>query len=91
MEVYVMQWRVIMATKLTLRIDERLITGAKVYARRSGRSVSQLVADFFALLASKMEKEAFEATPGVKSLRGVFRGKRLKNDEYRRHLEDKYL
>ena len=36
-----------MSTKLTLRLDEGLINGAKKYAAREGRSVSELVAAYF--------------------------------------------
>jgi hypothetical protein len=79
-----------MVTKLTLRVDERLIHRAKVYARKSGRSVSQLVADFFALLGTGADKRSFELTPKVKSLKGSFRGADLTIESYRRHLEDKY-
>ena len=39
-----------MNTKLTLRIDVQLIRGAKYYAQREGRSVSELVAAYFARL-----------------------------------------
>jgi hypothetical protein len=80
-----------METKLTLRIDEKLIHRAKMHARKSGKSVSQLVSDFFGLLDSGEAKKSFDMTPKVKSLRGVFRGADLSTDSYRRHLEEKYL
>lgn len=80
-----------METKLTLRIDEKLINRAKSYAQKSGKSVSQLVADFFVMLGSGMEKKPFEITPKVKSLSGAFRGADFNIDSYRRHLGDKYL
>ena len=80
-----------METKLTLRMDEKVINRAKAYARKSGKSVSQLVEDFFVLLGSKEERKAPDITPKVKSLRGVFRGSDFSIDNYRRHLEDKYL
>ena len=80
-----------MKTKLTLRIDEKLINRAKIYAQKSGKSVSQLVSDFFALLGPGEGKKALDVTPKVKSLRGAFRGADLSSDHYRRHLEDKYL
>ena len=80
-----------METKLTLRMDEKVINRAKAYARKSGKSVSQLVEDFFVLLGSKEERKVPDITPKVKSLRGVFRGSDFSIDNYRRHLEDKYL
>ena len=42
-----------MSTKLTLRLDEGLIHRAKDYAAGQNRSLSQLVADYFAHLAVK--------------------------------------
>ena len=42
-----------MPTKLTLRLDEALIQRAKHYAAGQNRSLSQLVADYFAHLAVK--------------------------------------
>ena len=42
-----------MPTKLTLRLDEALIHRAKHYAAGQDRSLSQLVADYFAHLAVK--------------------------------------
>ena len=42
-----------MSTKLTLRLDEALIHRAKHYAAGQNRSLSQLVADYFAHLAVK--------------------------------------
>lgn len=79
-----------MATKLTLRMDEKLISRAKVYARRSGKSVSQLVAGFFVSLGAARGKKEFEVTPKVESLKGVLRGAKLEKEDYRAHLEEKY-
>lgn len=78
-----------MNTKLTLRLDDRLISSAKRHSAESGRSISQLVADFFTLL--EIETGEVQATPRVRSLRGVLAGSGLDTVEYKRHLEDKYL
>jgi hypothetical protein len=78
-----------MNTKLTLRLDDRLITSAKRHSAESGRSISQLVADFFALI--ELEAGDIEATPRVRSLRGVLAGSGLDASDYKRHLEEKYL
>lgn len=37
----------VMQTKLTIRLEEALISKAKDYAKHSGKSLSQLVADYF--------------------------------------------
>lgn len=42
-----------MQTKLTLRLDDALIAKAKAHAASHGRSVSELVAEFFTALASR--------------------------------------
>jgi hypothetical protein len=78
-----------MNTKLTLRLDDRLISSAKRHSAESGRSISQLVADFFALI--EIEAGEVEATPRVRSLRGVLAGSSLDTSDYKRHLEEKYL
>lgn len=78
-----------MNTKLTLRLDDKLIASAKRHSAQSGRSVSQLVSDFFALIDAR-DTDA-EVTPRVRSLRGVLAASGLDESDYRRHLEEKYL
>jgi hypothetical protein len=80
-----------MATKLTLRMDEQLIKQAKKYAKQSGKSVSKLVADFFALLNPDPEQDADKTSPKVKSLQGIMRDYRVSPEEYKTHLDKKYL
>jgi hypothetical protein len=80
-----------MQTKLTLRIDEDLIERAKSYARKSGKSVSQLVSDYLDLLPEPGQRQPRPLTPIVESLRGSLAGSGLDEDDYRRHLEKKYL
>lgn len=78
-----------MQTKLTLRLDQDLIHRAKAFARTSGKSVSQLVADFFSLLEE--DRPGISITPTVRSLKGMLRGHQVDEEDYRRHLEEKYL
>ena len=80
-----------MQSKLTLRLDEGLIRRAKGIAKRRGKSLSQMVAEYFALLGSRSSKEADELAPTVNSLKGVLKGSKLDREDYKRHLEDKYL
>ena len=77
-----------MNTKLTLRLDDKLIASAKRHSAESGKSVSQLVSDFFALLDA--QDAEVDITPRVRSLRGVLTGSGLDESDYRRHLEEKY-
>jgi hypothetical protein len=80
-----------MRTKLTLRLDEDLIHQAKSFAKRRGKSVSQIVADYFASLDKKPDKGGKDLTPVVRSLKGVLRGTDVDADDYLRHLEERHL
>jgi predicted transcriptional regulator len=79
-----------MQTKLTLRVDEELVRRAKEHARRSGKSVSRIVADFLALLEQPTERQVVELTPTVRSLLGALKGNPVGEEDYRRYLEEKY-
>ena len=65
-----------MSTKLTLRLDEVLIHRAKHYAAGQNRSLSQLVADYFAHLAVK-PAAADNAALDNANVRGVKAGSAL--------------
>lgn len=79
-----------MTTKLTLRLEERLIRRAKAHARRTGKSVSQVVAEYFSLLADGDHTQVPTA-PTVNRLRGILSGEEASREDYRQHLEQKYL
>ena len=78
-----------MQTKLTLRLDARLIERAKIHARNRGKSVSQMVADYFALLGQEEQTETL--APLTRSLYGALRGTDFDKEDYRKYLEEKYL
>ena len=80
-----------MQTKLTIRMDSRLIGRAKAHARRSGKSVSQLVADYFAILDTPVESEIDNLPPITRELYGALADAEVDEADYRRHLEEKYL
>lgn len=79
-----------MTAKLTLRLDADLIHVAKEHSTRSGRSVSKLVADFFALIEAEQIPERAELTPRIRSLVGAFQASDVSEEDYRRHLEEKH-
>ena len=79
-----------MNTKLTLRLDEDLIKSAKRHAARSGKSLSQMVADYFALIEAGVDTSDTELTPRVRSLLGSLKDAQLDERDYRRHLEEKH-
>jgi hypothetical protein len=78
-----------MRTKLTLRLEEDLIKRAKRYSSESGKSVSQLVADYF-LLIDQASLAQGELAPKSRSLYGALAGAVLTEADYRDHLERKY-
>ena len=80
-----------MNTKLTLRLEQRLVRRAKAYAKRAGKSVSQVVAEYFSLLGQSDDGEETELSPTVRSLKGALKSDRGSRSDYRRHLEEKRL
>ena len=79
-----------MQTKLTLRMDDQLIKGAKKYAEQAGKSLSQMVAEYFSAVISSQDSPV-EPTPTVARLRGTLKGTKIDLKDYRTYLEDKYL
>ena len=79
-----------MQTKLTLRLDSALIRRAKAHARRRGTSVSQLVADYFALLEAPPAPAEPSLPPITRSLYGALAGSALDEEDYHAYLEEKY-
>jgi hypothetical protein len=84
-----------MQTKLTLRLEKTLIEQAKLLAQRQNKSLSQLVEEYFRLLAMLAAGKAVTPTeelpPITRSLRGILRGHEIDEQDYRAHLEAKYL
>jgi len=80
-----------MMAKLTLRLEDALIDQAKAYAKRRGKSLSQVVADYFALLETDGPMIEHDLPPLTRALRGALRGADIDESDYRQHLEEKYL
>ena len=78
-----------MQTKLTLRIEEQLIERAKAHAKKRGKSISQMVAEYFALLDRDDRPETL--APLTRSLHGALGGTAVDEHTSREHLEEKYL
>lgn len=79
-----------MQVKLTLRLDEQLIRRAKDHAHRTGRSVSQLVADYFALLDAPVASPEVALPPITASLYGVLAWAGGDEEDHKQYLEEKY-
>lgn len=80
-----------MKNKLTLRLDDSLIQRAKKRAKQKGTSVSQMVADYFALMESEEPPTDHDLPPITASLTGILKGQDIQEEEYKKHLEEKYL
>ena len=80
-----------MQTTLTLQLDEQLVQYAEKYAKRQGKSVSQLVAEYFVLLKTPDENSQEQLPPITQSLRGVLRGSNVDEQDYQQFLKEKYL
>jgi len=79
------------STKLTLRIDKKLISFAKHYSSQRGKSLSQLVTEYFNLLEGFVPEKKMPVTPITRSLIGILRDKKISQKDYKKYLEDKYL
>ncbi len=73
-------------SKLTLSVDEAVVSRAKRYAKQRGVSVSEMVETYLAMVSepSKMEN----VPPILRSIRGTL--KKADQEEYRKHLTEKY-
>jgi len=82
-----------METKLTLRLNDRVIERAKVYAKKQRISLSKMIESYLdSLTKEKSNEKDPEITPFIKSLSGVID---LPSDfdykkEYRDYLTEKY-
>ena len=80
-----------MQTKLTLRLDDRLVRKAKRFSKKTGKSVSKIVADYFEKLDASAPDEMEEITPKVASLKGILKATGTHEGDYRGFLEEKHL
>jgi hypothetical protein len=82
-----------MHTKLTLRIQAPLVRAAKKYSKNHGKSLSQLVSDYLYLVTGgTLPMHDMEPMPPLaRSLKGILKGKKLDEADYKKHLKDKYL
>jgi hypothetical protein len=73
--------------KLTLSVDDQVVSRAKTFAKRRGVSISQMVEAYLAAVAEPPSPTK-GPTPVLRSLRGVLKNADI--DEYRKHLAAKY-
>jgi hypothetical protein len=75
-------------SKLTLSVDERVVSQAKRYAKRRGISVSAMVEAYLTSVAEKSDKSPQDSPPILRSLRGIL--KKADLETYKKHLATKY-
>lgn len=73
--------------KLTLSVNDRVVSRAKQYAKRRGVSVSEMVEAYLAAVAEPSSPPPGDA-PILRSVRGVLKSADVR--EYRKHLAVKY-
>ena len=73
-----------MNTKLTLTIEQSIIEKAKKYAKKKGRSLSDIIENYLKLITMSGDKSDIELSPVTKSLKGSF--KAPKNLDYKKEL-----
>ena len=87
---YMPEYVSVMKTKLTLRMDESLVEKGKFEADRRGKSVSQMVGDFFDSLSTPNQYAVKTLPPLTASLVGVLKGHRTDVDAYKKHLASRF-
>ena len=90
--IFVRTKELIMDTKLTLKLNQRIIEKAKEYASNKKMSLSRIVEAYLQSLTSENETPKFEISPFVKS---IATGKEIPVDldykkEYSEYLIEKY-
>jgi hypothetical protein len=80
----------VMQTKLTLRMKAERIRAAKAEAARRGKSVSQMVSDFFDGLTPRRPPAGAVIPPITASLVGLLKGRGISEADYRKHLREKH-
>ena len=80
-----------MTTKLTLTVEKSIIERAKAYARKTGRSLSELIENYLEAITEEDNKEAIQ--PKLKKIVGAVKLPKNFDEkkELRAYLEKKHL
>ena len=79
-----------MSTKLTLYIEDELITYVKQYAKDHQLSVSKVVNNFLTTLKQKQEDDSPLSSPITDALLGSVVELNTSKEAYHKHLDEKY-
>lgn len=82
----------VMSTKLTLTVDKAVIARAKSYARRTGRSLSELIEHYLDNITREASDE-HKVSPRLRKIVGAVKLPKGFDEEkeLRAHLEKKHL
>lgn len=62
-----------MTTKLTLTVEEEVIKRAKLYAKQTGRSLSELIESYLDTLTDEHSPETLQISPKLQKLAGAIK------------------
>ena len=79
-----------MSAKITLYSQDELIAEVKKFAKEQNTSVSKLVNSFFESLLEKNATKTDKKASITNSLLGVIKDTKVDEDDYKKHLEEKY-
>ena len=71
-------------------MDESTVQKAKLEAKRRGKSVSRMVAEFIESIGMEQNSEK-DLPPITASLVGILKGKEISEEDYKAHLREKHL
>lgn len=74
-------------SKLTLSVDDHVISRAKIYAKQNGVSISEMVEAYLDAIVGRPTPDAIDA-PILRSVRGSLKKSQL--EDYKKHLTAKY-
>jgi hypothetical protein len=77
-------------TKLTLWVRNDTKNFGKQWAKKHNESMSRLFSNYL-LRLRQIEESPSEITPIVNQLSGIIKDKRVTREDYKKHLEEKYL
>jgi hypothetical protein len=75
-----------MTTKLTLTIEEHILVKAEVYAKKKGRSLSDIIENYLKVVVTESADLETEIAPLAKSLKGSF--KKPSDFDYKKQIKD---
>ena len=88
-DVYFLIKTYVMDTKLTLNIEENVIKKAKKYAKKTGRSLSDIIENYLKIVTDKEENENITISPFVAKLKGSF--KAPKDFDYKKIITEELI